>query len=61
MNAQEFKAIYGPKLLPLVAKIWFGSVERQKLWEMLAAHQRYNLALRRSLELYRERLIQRTA
>ena len=61
MNAQEFKALYGPKLLPLVAKIWFGSVERQKLWEMLAAHQRYNLALKRSLELYRERLIQRNS
>ena len=39
MNAQEFKALYGPKLLPLVAKIWFGSVERQKLWEMLQAQQ----------------------
>ena len=61
MNAQEFKALYGPKLLRLVAKIWFGSVERQKLWEMLAAHQRYNLALKRSLELYRERLIQRNS
>lgn len=61
MNAQEFKVLYGPKLLPLVARIWFRAAERQKLWEMLAAHQRYNLALKRSLELYRERLIQRNS
>lgn len=61
MNAQEFKSLYGPKMLPVIARIWFNSVERQKLWEMLAAHQRYNLALKRSLELYRDRLIQRNS
>ncbi len=50
-----------PRLLPLVAAIWFGAEERQRFWRKLSAQVHYDLSLNLALDLHRERLVKRNS